>query len=220
MRGLIHFINQHMTPENRLAEIICGVVMVLTFTTTTNAAFTDITPRQLLIAVLGCNTAWGIVDGVTYILGNLLTRANANKSLRRLQQAKTHDEAGREIDQLIGENIQQYVSPENRREMHRWIRESVIWAQPQPVRITRDDMLTAIACFFIVFMSTLPLAIPFMFIPDKTLALQVSNYLALGLLFIMGYRWAVTAEVNRWLVGFVMLCIGSILVAITVALGG
>lgn len=220
MRGITKFITRHMTPENRLSEIMCGLVMVLTFTTTTNAAFTDISPRQLLIAVLGCNTAWGIVDGVTYILGNLLTRANANKSLHRLQQAQTNEDAGREIDLLIGENIQQYISPENRREMQRWIREGAVWAQAQPVRITRNDVFTAIACFIIVFMSTLPLAIPFMFIPDKTLALQTSNLLALGLLFLMGYRWAIGASVNRWLVGLVMLCIGSILVAITVVLGG
>lgn len=209
-----------MTPENRLAEIMCGLVMVLSFTTTTNAAFTDISPRQLLIAVLGCNTAWGIVDGVTYILGNLLSRANANKSLRRLQQSTSLEEAGKEIDALIGEQIQQYISPENRREMQQWIKESAIWAQPHPVRVTRDDMYTALACFAIVFMSTFPLAVPFIFIGDKALALETSNYLGLGLLFLIGYRWAASVGVSRWLVGGAMLLIGSILVAITVLLGG
>jgi VIT1/CCC1 family predicted Fe2+/Mn2+ transporter len=209
-----------MSPENRLAEIICGLVMVLTFTTTTNAAFTDITPRQLLIAVLGCNIAWGIVDGVTYILGNLLTRANANKALLRLQQAQSDDETGHEIDALIGENIQQFISPENRREMQQWIKAGAIWAQPQPVRVNRQDIYTAIACFLIVFTATLPLAVPFMFIPDKTLALEVSNYLGLGLLFFIGYRWGISTGVNRWKIGFSMLFIGGILVAITVALGG
>lgn len=220
MKTVFHFINKYMTPENRLAEIMCGLVMVLSFTTTTNAAFTDISPRQLLIAVLGCNTAWGIIDGVTYVLGNLLSRANANKSLLRLQQAQSTEDAGKEIDKLIGEQIQQYISPENRREMQQWIKESAIWAQPQPVRVTREDVYTAIACFFIVFLSTSPLAIPFIFIADKSLALQVSNYLGLGLLFLIGYRWAAGVGVNRWLVGGVMLLIGGILVAITVALGG
>lgn len=220
MNRFSQFINRYMTPENRLAEIICGLVMVLSFTTTTNAAFTDITPQQLLIAVLGCNTAWGIVDGVTYILGNLLTRAHANRSLRRLQEARDAGEAGREINALIGEHIQEFISPENRREMQKWIHEGAMWATPQPVKVTRDDIFTAIACFMIVFLATLPLAIPFMFITDKTLALRISNTLALGLLFFMGYHWAASVGVSRAKVGLSMLFIGAVLVAITVALGG
>ena len=58
------FTERHFSPENRLAEIICGLVMVLTFTATTGAACEGTTPHGLLRAVLGCNIAWGIVTGM------------------------------------------------------------------------------------------------------------------------------------------------------------
>jgi len=214
------FVNRYMTPENRLAEILCGLVMVLSFTTTTNAAFTDITPHQLLIAVLGCNAAWGIVDGVTYILGNLVTRANANKALFRLQAARSPEDVRQHVDELLGPEVHAYIHPEHHRQMLAWFREGARSVQPQPVKVTREDVYTAIACFVIVFSATFPLAIPFMLMPDKTLALRVSNGMALAMLFFIGDRWAVAIGASRWMIGSSMLLIGSILVAITVALGG
>lgn len=217
---LTRFVHRYMTPENRLAEVMCGLVMVLSFTTTTNAAFTDITPRQLLIAVLGCNTAWGIVDGVTYILGNLLLRSQANQALVRLQQADQPAEIKQSIDALIGEEIHDFIDPSQRPQLHAWIREGAIKVKPQPVKVTREDIYTAAACFIIVFLSTLPLAVPFMFMADKTLALRVSNFLALGMLFVMGYRWAKNVGANRWQIGIGMWLLGLVLVIITVVLGG
>jgi VIT1/CCC1 family predicted Fe2+/Mn2+ transporter len=218
--GLRAFVHRYMTPENRLAEIMCGLVMVLSFTTTTNAAFTDITPRQLLIAVLGCNTAWGIVDGVTYILGNMLLRSHANQALVRLQQASQPDDIKQSIDALIGSEVHEFIEPSHRQQMQSWIQQGAAKVKPQPVGMTREDVYTAIACFIIVFVSTFPLAVPFMLMSDKTLALRVSNYLALGMLFVMGYRWASGVGASRWHVGFTMLLLGAVLVVITVLLGG
>src|SRR5580765_4503260 len=79
-------LHKYFAPENRMAEVICGLIMVLTFTATTGAMFEGTTPHALLIAVLGCNIAWGIVDGVTYVLGNLMNRGARARLILAVKQ--------------------------------------------------------------------------------------------------------------------------------------
>ena len=51
--------------------------MVLTFTSTARATLGDSenSARELLIAALGCNIAWGIIDGGMYLMSAMLERA-------------------------------------------------------------------------------------------------------------------------------------------------
>lgn len=64
-----------LDPVERLSEIIFGVIMALTFTGTLSIATAgreDV--REMLIGAIGCNTAWGIVDGVMFVIGALVLR--------------------------------------------------------------------------------------------------------------------------------------------------
>ena len=62
-----------LEPMDRIAEVFCGVLMVLTFTLTLNKADAGReTVREMLIAALGCNVAWGLIDGALYVLGCLI----------------------------------------------------------------------------------------------------------------------------------------------------
>jgi hypothetical protein len=70
--------NRHLDPGERLGEILFGLIMVLTFTATARATLGDSpeASRELLIAALGCNIAWGIIDGGMYIMTAMLDRAH------------------------------------------------------------------------------------------------------------------------------------------------
>jgi VIT1/CCC1 family predicted Fe2+/Mn2+ transporter len=72
----------------------------------------------------------------------------------------------------------------------------------------------------LVFLSTFPVVVPFLLIPDAHRALRVSNTVAIALLFLCGYRLGRYAGYSPWLTGFAMVAIGLALVAITIALGG
>jgi VIT1/CCC1 family predicted Fe2+/Mn2+ transporter len=78
----------------------------------------------------------------------------------------------------------------------------------------------AIACFLLVVLSLVPVALPFVFIDEPWLALRVSNALLLALLFVTGYQWGRHANANRWLTGLVYLAVGLALVGVAIALGG
>lgn len=218
--GAGSFIERHFTPENRLAEVICGLVMVLSFTAAAGSVLEDATPNALLIAILGCNIAWGIVDGVTYILGNLLNRGARARLVRAVKDNPADSAATAEVAGRIEATVGDFLTAPQRAELHRWIVEGAARLDPEPVRVRRTDLYTALACFTIVVGATLPVLIPFLFIDDDTRALRAANLLILLMLFGIGWRWARYAGTNRWATGAILMSLGLVLVIITIVLGG
>jgi hypothetical protein len=62
----------------------------------------------------------------------------------------------------------------------------------QRIGLRKEDVYGAIASGMLVVFSTIPAAVPFLVIDAPRLALRVSNFLLVGLLFVVGYQWAVT----------------------------
>ena len=71
------FWHRYLDPGERLGEILFGLIMVLTFTSAARATLgeSETSARDLLIAALGCNIAWGVIDGGMYIMSAMLERA-------------------------------------------------------------------------------------------------------------------------------------------------
>ena len=65
-----------LDPVDTLGELIFGLIMVLTFTIGAKllAAEEPINGRELMISAIGCNLAWGIIDGFLYVLGRVFER--------------------------------------------------------------------------------------------------------------------------------------------------
>jgi hypothetical protein len=86
-------LHRHVDPGSTLGELIFGMIMVMTFTLGARLLGADEPPdgRELLLAALGCNIAWGIIDGFLYLLDVAYER--------RRQANKTDGEASA---QLIG----------------------------------------------------------------------------------------------------------------------
>src|SRR5262249_61168234 len=76
-----------LDPLERFAEIIFGLIMVLTFTGSLSVATAGHEEvRTMLVGAIGCNIAWGIVDAVMYILNTLLWRCRGLVMLKALRQ--------------------------------------------------------------------------------------------------------------------------------------
>ena len=64
-----------LDPMDRISEVLFGLIMALTFTCTLGVAIADnIQVRTMLIGALGCNLAWGIIDGGVYLMARLNER--------------------------------------------------------------------------------------------------------------------------------------------------
>ena len=82
-------------PISRYSEILFGLLMVLTFTGCFNAFEAGRAEvRDLLIAGIGCNIAWGIIDAIVYLITTLTERGRALRLLQQLRLLTPGDERG------------------------------------------------------------------------------------------------------------------------------
>ena len=72
--ALLRFVRRHLEPVDRLGETLFGLIMALGITGAARLGIEANDNRSLFIAVLGCNIAWGIVDGAMFVLGRLFER--------------------------------------------------------------------------------------------------------------------------------------------------
>jgi len=86
--------------------------------------------------------------------------------------------------------------------------------------LTKEDLYGALACFWLVFISCLPAAVPFLIFSKPHVALRVSNFLLIAMLFLLGQKWAQYAHTNRLVAGMAMVTIGLALVGVAILLGG
>ena len=74
--------------------------------------------------------------------------------------------------------------------------------------------------FLLVFLSTLPVVMPFVLMTNITLALRLSNAIAIVMLFALGHAFGRIAGRPPLRAAFAMVAVGIVLVGITMALGG
>ena len=86
--------------------------------------------------------------------------------------------------------------------------------------LAKDDWVAAGRVFLLVFLSTFPVAIPFLFVHQAVLALRISNVVANAMLFGCGYAFGRFSGFHPWRAGVAMVLVGILLVGLTIALGG
>ena len=86
--------------------------------------------------------------------------------------------------------------------------------------LDRDDWRGSLAVFLLVFLSTLPVAIPFLVFGNAWTAMRVSNLVAIVMLFATGFTFGQLTGRGRWQWGISMVVIGAVLAGLTIRLGG
>jgi len=221
MRGSL--LDRYLDPASSLGEILFGLIMTLTFTLGAGILVEDegrAGARELLIAVLGCNLAWGIIDAAFYLVDQWFDRGRRQRLGLRVR-ATTDDRAAAalvadELDEVVG-NV---IGAAERAELYARIVAVLRTTSVPRATIKRSDLLGAFTSFWLVVLGTAPAAIPFVIFDDARLALRVSNAVLLAMLFVTGYLWARHAVGKPWRVGLGFLVGGTVLVAVAIALGG
>ena len=208
-----------LEPVERSSEVLFGLIMVLTFTgslSIAEAARADV--KEMLIGAIGCNIAWGVVDAIMYLMSTLTDRARARIALREVRAASDPAAAHRRIADALPPLI---ASTLEERELEAMRARLVNLPEPTGPLTRKEDWLGALGVFLLVFISTLPVVLPFVFIQDDArLALRISNGVAIVMLFFCGYSLGRFAGARPWLIGLAMVVVGAILAAMTLALGG
>jgi hypothetical protein len=216
------FTERYLDPASRLGEILFGYIMVLTVTLTAGFSVADGKRgvRQLLLAAVGANVAWGIIDAVMYIMNCMVVRRGKMRLVEAVQRASNPETALGLVRDRVEPELQELLPPEEAEAFSRSALKHIARGHTRGKVLTKEDLWGALASFWLVFVSCLPAAIPFLIFHEPQVALRVSNFLLIGGLFYVGQKWGAYAGKNRVVVGLIMVAVGLILVGVAILLGG
>jgi len=208
-----------LDPMERILETMFGLIMALTFTCTLGVATADgIKVHTMLLAALGCNLAWGIIDAGVYLLARVNHQARKDLTLRAMREAPDVEAAQRVIADALPPLVASVLPPDQLELMRQKLH--LLPEPPERPRLMKRDWIGALGLSLLSFLSTFPIVIPFIFLNDVRLALRVSNAVAIVMLFFCGYAFGYRSGIRPWAAGLSMVAFGSVLVGVAIALGG
>jgi VIT1/CCC1 family predicted Fe2+/Mn2+ transporter len=217
---LFAFIRRHLDPADRLGEILFALIMALGFTAAVRLSDEQVNSRELLIAITGCNLAWGIVDGVMFVLTSLFERGRKARAVRDVRNAPDEASALAAIERELNAPLLDLTSPSEREQLLRRVLELVRRSEIETVRLRVGDLLGGTAVALVIVLATVPVVVPFLFVNDPMLAARLSNLVALVELGLVGARWGQATGASPIWIAIGLTTVGLVLVAITIALGG
>ena len=208
-----------LNPIERVSEILFGLIMALSFTCAISLVdATRLGLKEMLLGAIGCNIAWGLVDAVMFLMNVLAQKGRDTAILNFVRESKAPQKALEFIEETLSTEVAAVITARSLEQ----IRLDIVASAPASKRagLSKNDLKMALGIFLLVFISTFPVAIPFLFIHDVRLALRISNTVATILLFLGGWILARYGGYNKFRTGLYMALIGIILVVITISLGG
>lgn len=208
-----------LSPIERISEILFGLIMALTFTCTISVFESDrALVKDMLIGAIGCNIAWGLVDAVMFLLMTMTEKGRSLTIFNFVRKSKHIDKSHQFLADALPPVIASVLKNNELEEIRQKLLE--LPASPSLSKLNFKDFKTALGIFILVFLSTFPIAIPFIFISDLQTALRTSNLIAILMMFLCGWALGKYSGRNRFFMGTLMSFIGIALVLITISLGG
>ena len=214
-------VHRYLDPEESLGEVLFGLIMALTITLGVGllSPAEALHPRELALALIGCNVAWGIIDAALYLLGVLFARSQRVHFMRKMRHAP-EAQALEAIREEFGLDQEHLAQREDLAAYYRATLDVAKHARIERARLGRNDAAAAALIVVLVAVTAVPGALPFLVVEDTLVALRLANLLQVGLLFAVGYHWARYSGAPPWRTGAAMVGLGAALVAVAVALGG
>ena len=206
-----------------MVEMLCGIIMVLVMIGYLKLALGQGFEFQktMILVPLGCNAAWGIIDGIMYVLLNLRQRGKYSNLLSLVKSAKDQNDALTSIEDEFGFTIIGSLNKDDQTNIyHEILKRLTNVAAENPKGISKEDLRVVIVTFLIVFFTGFLLIIPFIIFNDVWLAIRISHIIGLVMLFCIGYRWGKSASRNKIRSGIAITILGVVIVGITEVLGG
>ena len=219
---LFRRLHRTLEPGDTLAELIFGLLMVLTFTLGARLLGPEepTDGRELLIAAIGCNIAWGIIDGFLYVLGRVFERLRVANVMESLRIAQDEPAAVTALRAELAGDLAELADSTQRERFYASIVTTARSRPAEKVRVLAEDLRGAVGVFLLVVITAVPAALPFLIWDDAYLALRVSNAFLLVCLFVIGFFWGRHIGARPLLAGTLIASIGVILVLIAIPLGG
>ena len=207
-----------LNPVDRISEVLFGLLMAVTIVGSLSIATAgrdDV--RTVLIAALGCNLAWGLVDAVMFLVRCVTEKTRRRSLVERVRQTDAPT-AHRMIQVALPSEIAALLSSVEIEAM----RSRLLASEDEPsALLCLDDWLSALGVFLLVVAATFPVILPFLLFQDLPSAMQASRWITLAMLFAAGHALGRYAGHPRPVVtGILMALVGAAVIVAIMALGG
>jgi hypothetical protein len=209
---------RYLDPLERSLEVLFGLIMVLVVTASidvANAGAEDV--QDVLLGALGCIVAWATIDAVMYLMTTFSERARELTTLKAIRASREPGAGQLLVAEVLPQGLAHMLGEKELEMMRR--RLTTTPGSPR-VSLGHDDYMGAGGVFLLVFLSTLPVILPFVVMSQVGPALQVSQGIGAVMLFAIGWSLGVHAGRPGWRTGFVMAGVGAVLSGMTFVLGG
>src|SRR5688572_1239468 len=157
--------HRYLDPASSLGEIMFGLIMTLTFTLGAGIIIEDEGAegaRDLLIALVGCNIAWGVIDAAMYLMTELFTRGKRRRVAEAVRTAPDEAASVAVVAKEMDDLLEGVSDPAERHALYTRVAAKVRTADIKPNRLTKADFMGAFTSFWLVVIASLPAAIPFL----------------------------------------------------------
>lgn len=219
-----------LDPIDELSQVIYSILILLTFTLAfrifklqsgigIHLEYEQV--RELLFAAIGATIAWGIIDGLMYVLTSVFARNEKQRLLLAVQSAPTDEEAVAVIATELDFTLEPITTEGKRQALYADVLDTLRESRPQNIGLKREDVAGGLGTLLVALVAVIPSLLPFVLIPNSAfLALRVSNIVSFIVLFISGWRWGRRTHSSPLLSGLTLVLAGAVMVLIAIPLGG
>lgn len=176
---LSNVLGQYLDPIDAVSTIFFSILFALLFTLTygiliqrgvIDRTFATGYGQELFVSILVAVTAWGIVDGVVYLLTSVFAR---NERIRLLHTIQTSDDDEKAVWAVADELdfiLEPITSDAQREELYQDILKHMQIATPQTQGLHREDLTGATATVLLSVAAVQPSLLPLLLLDDTAQA--------------------------------------------------
>jgi len=224
------FLESLIDPIDRLSETIFSILIMLLYLLAFRFIMGSSTPEQsisqenvneLLVGALGAVVAWGMIDGIMYMLLSLFGRGESHRLLKDIQAATTEQEAVDIISEELDYMLEPITGENERKALYHNILFHLRNSTPRKIGFKFEDLYGVLGHVLVAIIAVIPSIIPFfIFRFDYDLAFRISIIVSFIVLFVVGFRWGMYTGANPWKTGLLIMSVAIGLVVIAILLGG
>lgn len=207
-------------PALALQEVLYGFIMALIFVSAARMGILHYESRmELVLMIVGMNFTWGAIDATVFYLIDVF---NQRKFVRLMDNT---DAIGREraaemlMEEFSGTPLD-ILDPDDERAVCMSILDKRMESRDDMAADRRDMRNSAIGCFLITVLTTIPIVLPIVLVDEIKTGLAFASVLSAIILFFVGYRMERYTGVNRWVMGIFLTGVSWAITIIATFTGG
>lgn len=207
-----------LSPMDRLTELMSGVIMTVTLTAYLRVStHGEVSSAILVSSAIGCNLAWGLIDGTFFWLNSAFTRARQHATVTKLLATPNIESFTAQLESELPSGLRGLTEVIDATKFRQMLTANL----PEKVsKFRKDDLIGAIAVCLVDIWACIPVLLPLIVIKDPQQATRLSHTVATALLAIEGAFLAKSLGRPAWFLAAFFPVLGLFLTLLCAALGG